>query len=228
MTADPRWTSVDGRFTELMRLDDPMLEAALDASAAGGLPAISVTAPLGMLLHLLARSTRARRILEIGTLGGYSAIWLARALPSDGRMLTLEADPDHARVAAANITQAGLAERVEVRVGRAQDSLPRLEREQAGPFDLVFIDADKPSYPEYWRWALRLSRPGSLIIADNVVREGAILDPRSADANVQGTIRFLEALAADVTAGRVLATAIQTVGAKGYDGFSLALVTGAG
>jgi predicted O-methyltransferase YrrM len=225
MKDEERWTAVDRWFTDRLRLDDPALQATLSASTAGGLPAINVSPPLGMLLYLLARACNARRILEIGTLGGYSAIWLGRALPANGRLITLEADPHHARVATENIARAGLASRVEVRVGRAQDSLPALQRDQGEPFDLVFIDADKPGYPEYFRWAQRLTLRGSLIIADNVVREGAILDPHTEDANVQGTIRFLEDLAAEAAAGRLIATAIQTVGSKGYDGFSLALVT---
>lgn len=216
-----RWTAVDRYLDELFALPDPDLEAALEDSAAAGLPPISVTAGLGKLLCLVARAQGARRILEIGTLGGYSTIWLARALPADGRLISLEVDARHAEVARANIARAGLGERVELRLGRAQETLPALVEEGAGPFDLVFIDADKPGYPDYLRWSLELSRPGTLIVADNVVRDGKVLDAESADANVQAARRFNALLAAEP---RVEATVLQTVGSKGYDGFALAWV----
>ncbi len=223
MSDDAKWTAIDGYLTGLFVPPDPALDAALAASRAAGLPEIAVSANEGKLLHLLARSHAARTILEIGTLGGYSTIWLARALPPEGRLITLEANPMHADVARANIARAGFAERVQIRVGRAIDTLPRLDAERAGPFDLIFIDADKPSNPDYLGWSLRLARPGALIIADNVVRGGEVLDADSADASVRGIRRFNEMLAAEP---RVSATAIQTVGSKGHDGFALALVIG--
>jgi predicted O-methyltransferase YrrM len=218
-----RWTAVDQYFTDLLVPPDSALEEALRASAAAELPAISVTPNLGKLLMLLAQVHAARNILEIGTLGGYSTIWLARALPKGGRLITLEAEKKHADVARANIARAGLADVVEVIVGRAVDTLPRLEAEGRGPFDLIFIDADKPSNPDYFAWSLKLSRRGSLIIIDNVVRDGAVIDAASDDPSVQGVRRMNEMLAAE---RRVSATAIQTVGSKGYDGFAIALVTG--
>jgi predicted O-methyltransferase YrrM len=217
-----RWTAVDRYLTDLFVPPDPALEAALQASAAADLPAINVTPNLGKLLQLIARVRGARTILEIGTLGGYSTIWLARALPQGGRLITLESDPMHAEVAQANIARASLADVVELRLGRARETLPQLAAEGRGPFDLIFIDADKPSYPDYFAWSLKLSRRGSLIIADNVVRKGAVLDPASDDPVIQGVRRFNELLAAEP---RVSATAIQTVGSKGYDGFAIALVT---
>ena len=216
------WTAVDHYITDLLVPPDPTLDAALQASAAAGLPAIQVSPNQGKLLYLLARLQQARAILEIGALGGYSTIWLARALSPGGRLITLEADPKHAKVAQANIAQAGLADVVELRLGRALDTLPQLAAEGYGPFDLIFIDADKPNNPAYFAWALKLSRQGSLIIVDNVVREGAVIDAASNDPSVQGTRRLNELLA---TEPRVIATAIQTVGSKGYDGFALALVT---
>jgi predicted O-methyltransferase YrrM len=216
-----RWSAVDSYIGENLVPADPVLEAALRASADAGLPPISVSPSQGKLLHLLARAQGARTILEIGTLGGYSAIWLARALPPGGRLITLEAEPRHAEVARANLARAGLADVAEVRVGPAQDTLPKLHAAGDGPFDLIFIDADKPGYPDYLPWSVRLSRPGSMIIADNVVRGGAVANSASTDANVQGVRRFIEMLAAEP---RVSATAIQTVGSKGYDGFALALV----
>jgi predicted O-methyltransferase YrrM len=217
------WTSVDRYLDDLLVGRDTVLEAALQASVDAGLPAIAVSPTQGKLLNLLARVRGARTILEIGTLGGYSTIWLARALPADGHLVTLEMDPKHAEVARANIGRAGLTARVEVRLGRALDTLQQLGSGNAGPFDLIFIDADKPSLPEYFLWALRLSRPGTLIAIDNVVREGAVIDSTSRDASVQGVRRLNELMASEP---RVSATAIQTVGAKGYDGFALALVTG--
>jgi predicted O-methyltransferase YrrM len=216
-----QWTEVDRYITESIVPQDAALEEALKASESAGLPAINVAPNQGKLLWMLARVQGARNILEIGTLGGYSTIWLARALARGGRVITLEADPKHAEVARANIARAGLAKIVDVRLGRAIDTLPSLETEAAGPFDLVFIDADKPSIPEYFAWAIRLSRPGSLIIVDNVVRAGAVADAASDDRSVQGVRRLFEAIGAEP---RVSATAIQTVGIKGYDGFAIALV----
>ena len=215
------WTGVDGHFTDLFIPADPILDAALAANAAAGLPSIDVAPNQGKFLHLLARMNGARRILEIGTLGGYSTIWLARALPADGQLITMEYEPKHAAVAQSNIDRAGLANRVQIRVGAALDSLAQLATEQPAPFDIIFIDADKPNNPGYLAWALKFSRPGTVIIGDNVVRDGAILDPADPDPRVQGTRRFLELLAAEP---RVSATALQTVGSKGYDGFAMALV----
>jgi predicted O-methyltransferase YrrM len=217
-----RWTAVDSYISDLLVRPDEALETALEGSEAAGLPAIQVAANQGKLLHLLARLQGARSILEVGTLGGYSTIWLARALPPGGRLITLELEPRHAEVARANIARAGLAERVEVRVGPASESLPRLTQEGVEPFDLVFIDADKEGYPDYLGWALRLTRPGSLIVADNVVRGGALIDPDSSDPRVQAVRRFIELVAAEP---RLDATVIQTVGSKGYDGLAFALVT---
>jgi predicted O-methyltransferase YrrM len=216
-----KWTEVDRYITEMLVHPDSALDAALLSSAKAGLPAINVSPPQGMMLMLLARVQGARRILEVGTLGGYSTIWLARGLPSRGRLTTLELDPTHARIAAANIARAGLSRIVEIRQGPALDTLPKLEAEGKGPYDLFFVDADKPSNPEYFSWALRLSRPGSLIIVDNVIRDGEVVDERSRDPNVQGVRRLNEMMAAEP---RVMATEIQTVGAKGYDGFAVALV----
>ena len=217
-----QWTAVDRYITDLLVGDDLALEATLKRSADAGLPPINVAPNQGKLLQLLAQSQKARSILEIGTLGGYSTIWLARALPADGRLVTMEFDPKHAEVARANIAHAGLSGIVEVRVGSAADLLPRLHAEGGGPFDLIFIDANKDGYPEYFSWALKLSRKGSVIIADNVVRKGAVVDAGSPDANVQGVRRMNEIVANEP---RVSATAIQTVGSKGYDGFMLAVVT---
>jgi predicted O-methyltransferase YrrM len=216
------WTAVDRYFSDLLIPTDPGLEAALTTSAAAGMPAINVSPNQGKLLHLLARVIGARSIMEIGTLGGYSTIWLARALPPDGRLVTLEANPKHAAVARDNIARAGLADVVDVRLGKALETLPRLAAEGLGPFDLTFIDADKPGTTDYFDWALRLSRPGSLIIVDNVVRDGDVIDPASDDSSVQGIRRFNEHLASEP---RVTATAMQTVGVKGYDGLAMALVT---
>ncbi len=215
------WSAVEAYITGVLVAPDPVLAAALEASAAAGLPPISVAPNEGKLLHLLARLRRANTILEIGTLAGYSTIWLARALPPTGRLVTLESDPKHAKVARANISRAGLADRVELRLGLALDTLPSLASEGKGPFDLVFIDADKPNIPKYYEWAMKLSRAGSLIIVDNVVRDGAIIDADSNDPSVVGVRRFNDLLAAD---RRVTATTIQTVGSKGYDGFTIVLV----
>jgi predicted O-methyltransferase YrrM len=222
---ETQWTDVDRYITDLLIGPDAALDGAIEASVAAGLPAIAVAPNQGKLLHLLARMQHARSILEVGTLGGYSTIWLARALVTGGRVVTLELDPRHAAVAADNIARAGLDDVVEIRVGPAIDALPQLEREGYAPFDLVFIDADKQGIPEYFQWALRLSRVGSLIIVDNVVRGGAVVDAASNDANVQGVRRFNEMLAHE---GRVSATTIQTVGSKGYDGLAFVLVTGEG
>jgi predicted O-methyltransferase YrrM len=219
---DSLWTAVDRYLSDALVETDPVLDAALAASDAAGLPAISVTPNQGKLLHLLARVLGARRILEIGTLGGYSTIWLARALPAGGRLVTLEADERHAAVARENLKRAGMTEQVELRLGLAADSLAQLLAQRAAPFDLTFIDADKENTAAYFDFAVRLSRPGSLIVVDNVVRGGKVLDADSRDASVQGIRRFLDAIQSD---RRVTATAVQTVGSKGHDGFVLALVT---
>ncbi len=216
-----RWAAVDDYTDASLIPADPALTAALRAIAAAGLPEISVSPSQGKLLNLLALGQGARRILEIGTLGGYSTIWLARALPPGGRLITLEADRRHAEVARGNLANAGLADVCEVRVGPALDTLPQLQADGDGPFDLIFIDADKPSYPGYLAWSVRLARPGTMIIADNVVRNGAVADAASRSASVQGVRRFIEALGAEP---RVSATVVQTVGRKGYDGFALAVV----
>ncbi|MCD9880760.1 O-methyltransferase [Streptomyces guryensis] len=216
------WTAVDDYFNGLLVEEDEALLAAATGSERAGLPPHQVAPNQGKLLNLLATIQGARSILEIGTLGGYSTIWLARALPADGRLVTLEADEHHAAVAAANVSRAGLDDIVDLRVGTALDALPLLADEGAGPFDLVFIDADKPSNPAYLEWALRLTRPGSVIVGDNVVREGAVTDPADTDPRVQGVRRFTELIAEHP---RLTATTLQTVGAKGYDGFCLALVT---
>lgn len=215
------WTNVDRYFGDLFAPADPHLDAALDANRQAGLPPIDVTRLQGKFLHLLARIAGARSILEIGALGGYSAIWLARALPQDGRLVTLEADPLHAEVTRANLLRAGLLDLVDLRLGPALRTLPALLASGNAPFDLIFIDADKPAYPDYLAWSLRLSRPGTLIVADNVVREGKVLDPACPDPDVQGVRRFTEMLAAE---HRLSATVLPTVGTKGYDGFALALV----
>lgn len=217
-----QWTEVDRYINNLLLPPDHVLDAVLTANAEAGLPAHDVSPSQGKLLNLLAHIQRARTILEIGTLGGYSTIWLARALPSDGQLITLEADEKHAKVARSNIVQAGLEDVVELRLGSAQDILTKLVEEGQGPFDLFFIDADKQNNPKYFKWALKLSRIGSLIIVDNVVRGGSVIDAASDDPSVQGVRHLNELIASD---SRVSATAIQTVGSKGYDGFALALVT---
>lgn len=216
-----QWSAVDRYITELLVQPDAALDGALQSSAAAGLPAISVSPPQGKLLMLLAMLQGARNILEIGTLGGYSTIWLARALPPGGRLITLEADAKHAEIARENIERAGLDGVVELRLGPALETLPRLAAENRGPFDFIFIDADKPSIPDYFTWSLKLVRRGSVIIVDNVIRSGAVIDAANGDANVQGVRRFNDMLAAEP---RVSATVIQTVGGKGYDGFAMALV----
>lgn len=219
--AEDQWTTVDHYFSERLLPSDPILEAALDASVIAALPAISVSPNQGKLLQMLAQILGARSILEIGTLGGYSTIWLARGLRPGGHLITLEVDAKHAEVAQNNVSRAGLNDVVEIRIGDALETLPQLSAEGRGPFDLVFIDADKQNIPAYFEWAMKLSRSGSLIIVDNVVRSGAVIDADSSDPNVQGVRRFVELLGAET---RASGTAIQTVGTKGYDGFAIVLV----
>lgn len=221
--AQDQWTAVDTYLNALYAPPDAALDGALEAQRAAGLPPINVAPNQGRLLQLLALSVGAHRILEIGTLGGYSTIWMARALPPDGRLISLEFDPRHAAVARENLARAGLAERAEVRVGPALASLPALAAEGDALFDLVFIDADKVNTPAYYRWARALTRRGGLIITDNVVRNGAVADAASQDPNVQGVRELHTLIAAD---SGVVATAFQTVGDKGYDGLAIALVTG--
>lgn len=216
-----QWAAVDEYVTGLLVSEEAALEATERKSEAAGLPAIAVSPPQGKLLYLLAGAIRATDILEFGTLGAYSTIWLARALPETGRLTTLEADPDYAEVARGNVERAGLGDLVDLRVGAALDLLPELAAEEAGPFDLTFIDADKEHTPDYFAWALDRTRPGGLIVADNVVRDGTLADGGSEDPKVQAQRRLHEMIATDP---RVTATTIQTVGAKGYDGFTLAVV----
>ena len=216
-----QWAAVDRYISEVLIPPDSALEAALAASVDAGLPPINVAPNQGKLLQLLARIQGARRILEIGTLGGYSTIWLARALPAGGRIVTLELEPKHAEVAQANFVRAGVSDRIEIRVGRAIDTLAQIAAERPAPFDFVFIDADKASIAEYFAWALKLARAGSLILVDNVIRKGAVIDANSTDESVRGVRRFNEMLAQEK---RVSATTLQTVGSKGYDGFTLAVV----
>ncbi len=216
------WVAVEEYMDELLMPSDLVLDAARQASAAAGLPDIAVTPSQGKFLHLLARMRGARHILEIGTLGGYSTIWLARALPADGRLITIEADVKHCEVAQANLMRAGVGARVDLRMGDALDLLPELAAEGLEPFDFAFIDADKENTAEYFGWAVRLARPGAAIVVDNVVRDGEVADARTTDETVQGIQRFLDAVAAEP---RVTATTLQTVSSKGYDGFTLALVT---
>ncbi|MDT7558091.1 MAG: hypothetical protein QOC67_4131 [Pseudonocardiales bacterium] len=218
---DERWAAVDNYFGDLMIGEDPVLDAALAASDAAGLPPIAVSPTLGKLLHLLARATGARRILEVGTLGGYSTIWLGRALPAGGRLISLEAVDKHAEVARSNVAAAGLSEVVDIRVGPALEALPKLAAEQGDPFDLIFIDADKENNVAYFDWAIRLARPGSMIIVDNVVRDGKVLDANNPDSRVQGSRQFAELVGAQ---NRASATTLQMVGVKGWDGFTLAVV----
>ena len=217
-----RWSAVDEYVGGLLAPHDQALDAALGAAEEAGLPPIQVSPPQGQLLNLLARTLGAKRILEFGTLAGYSTIWLGRALADGGRLITLEADPAYADVARANIARAGLSEVVDLRVGPALDTLPALAAEGAGLFDLTFIDADKVHSPAYFAWSLERSRPGCLIVVDNVVRDGSLAETDSDDATIQAQRRLHEMLAAEP---RVTATTIQTVGSKGYDGFSIALVT---
>ncbi len=218
-----QWKAVDTYFADLLVPPDPVLDATRKDSAAAGLPPHNVAPNQGKLLQLLAQMRGACTILEIGTLGGYSTIWLARALPPDGRLITLEANPEYAAVASRNIAWAGLSAVVDLRVGKATETLPLLAQEGIAPFDLIFIDADKPSNPDYLAWALKFSGPGTVLVADNVVRNGGVVDPTSTDPSIRGIRRFCELLAAEP---RVSATAIQTVGSKGYDGFILAVVKG--
>jgi predicted O-methyltransferase YrrM len=221
MTQDV-WEAVEHYFDKVLVAQDSALEDALAAAAAEKLPAIQVSSVQGKLLHLLARILGARKILEIGTLGGYSTIWMARALPEGGRLITLEADPKHADVARKNFARAGVDSKVELRLGKALDTLPKIVAEGLGPFDLFFIDANKSNMPEYFEWSLKLARKGSVIIADNVVRGGAVLEVDSKDADIQGVRRFLEMVGKEK---RVSGTAMQTVSTKNYDGFALVLVT---
>jgi predicted O-methyltransferase YrrM len=217
-----QWSQVDDYIVKLLVPPDEALDAALAASNQAGLPAINVAPNQGKFLSLLASIQGAKNILEIGTLGGYSTIWLARTLPADGRLVTLERDPKHAEVARQNLERARLGELVSIRVGPALETLPQLASEGLPPFDFVFIDADKQSIPEYFEWALKLTRIGGVIVVDNVVRKGAVIDSATTDPNVQGVRRFNELLA---KTSRVSATALQTVGSKGYDGFALIRVT---
>jgi len=219
------WDRVDSYFSARLvpSAPDDSLNAALAANQKAGLPPIDVSRLQGKFLDLLVRITGARRVLEIGTLGGYSTIWMARALPEGGSVVTLEFEPLHAKVAHENFRRAGVSDRVEVRVGAAIDTLPALEKDGSAPFDLIFIDADKETYPEYLEWSLKLAHPGTLIVADNVVREGQVADADCDDPRVQGVQRFTELMAAEP---RLSATVLQTVGIKGYDGFALAVVLG--
>jgi predicted O-methyltransferase YrrM len=221
MAQSEKWTEIDNFFSDALIRPDRVLESVLESSRAAGLPAINVSPNQGRLLEMLARILSARTILEIGTLGAYSTIWLARGMQAGGRLITLEADPAHAAVALANIARAGLQNVVELRLGSASDTLPQISAERRGPFDLIFIDADKENIPSYFEWALRLSRPGSVIIVDNVVRDGRVIDSKTDDPDIQGVRRFIEMLGANAT---VSGTAIQTVGVKGYDGFAIVRV----
>jgi predicted O-methyltransferase YrrM len=224
MMNESTWAAVDQSFCDTLAATDDLLDATLRDSAAARLPPISVSANQGKLLYLLAQMQRAENILEIGTLGGYSTIWLARALPAGGQLITLEASARHAAVARANLARAGFAEVADVREGAALASLPKIAAEGRPAFDMSFIDADKSNNPEYFAWALKLSKPGSIIVVDNVVRDGAVIDASRQDASVRGVRRLAALIAATPN---VSATAIQTVGAKGYDGFILARVTAA-
>jgi len=222
LTNERRWSEVDSYFAKTLVGSDPALDAALAANTAAGLPSIDVSAPQGKLIHLLARMSGARNALEIGTLGGYSTIWLARALPVDGRLITLELNPKNAEVARRNLAHAGLGDKVEIRTGPALETLPKIEAKGLGPFDFVFIDADKSNNAVYVEWALRLSRPGTTIMVDNVVREGEVVDAASKATDVVGVRRMFDLMEREP---RLSATAIQTVGAKGWDGFALAVVS---
>jgi predicted O-methyltransferase YrrM len=216
-----QWTDVDRYFSEKLVASDEALDGAQRAAKEAGLPPISVSAAQGKLLQVLVQLHNAKKVLEIGTLGGYSAIWMARALPEDGRLISLEIDPKHAEVAEASLARAGVGHKVEIRIGAAIDTLPKLADEGVGPFDLVFIDADKASNADYFSWAVKLSRKGTMIIVDNVVRNGGVLDAASDNPDITGTRRMFDTVAAE---GRVNATAIQTVGSKGYDGFVIGVV----
>ncbi|HET7107014.1 MAG TPA: O-methyltransferase [Candidatus Acidoferrum sp.] len=216
------WEGVEQYLDKVLVLQDSALKAGLAAARAAKMPAIQVASVQGKFLQLLTRILGARNILEIGTLGGYSTIWMARALPEVGRIITLEADPKHADVARKNFARAGVESKVELRLGKALDTLPQIAAEGRGPFDMFFIDANKSNMPEYFEWSLKLARTGSVIIADNVVREGAVLDAKSKDADIQGIRRFLKMVGKEK---RVSGTALQTVGTKNYDGFAIVLVT---
>jgi predicted O-methyltransferase YrrM len=216
-----QWSAVDEYINKLVVRPDAALDAAIKASNKAELPAIAVAPNQGKLLHILARLVNARNILEVGTLGGYSTIWLARALRPRGKVITLEINAKHAKVAEANVARAGLAKSVEVRIGPALQSMKQLAAQKRAPFDLIFIDADKATIPDYFKWSLKLSRPGSLIVVDNVVRKGAVIESNSDDVDVQGVRRLNEMLAKEK---RVTATTIQTVGSKGYDGLTIVLV----
>ncbi|KUM23696.1 methyltransferase [Mesorhizobium loti] len=215
------WVAVDDYIVSSLFDADPALDAVLAANREQGLPAIDVSAAQGKLLSLLVRIRGAKRVLEIGTLGGYSTIWMARGLPADGKVVTLELDPHHVKVARSNFERAGVSERVELRIGPALQSLAELNSEDAGPFDLIFIDADKPNNPNYLTWAMRLARPGTVIVCDNVIRDGAVVKEHSGDANVEGARAAFSFIGGEK---RLDGTAIQTVGAKGYDGFAIAIV----
>jgi caffeoyl-CoA O-methyltransferase len=212
---------VDQYISDLFIKPDEALTAAEQSHKREDIPLINVSPNLGKLLYLFAKLVHAGKILEVGTLAGYSTIWMAKALPKDGKLISLEIDPHHADIARKNIDLAGLSSKVEIRVGKAIELLPVLKEENAGPFDMIFIDADKPPYAEYYEWAVKLSRPGTLIIADNVIRDGKVLDPDHADPMVKGAQRFNKALAAD---SRVSATILQTIGVKEYDGMAIAIV----
>src|SRR5579863_7991168 len=215
------WTEVDNYFADLLAPTDPMLEAALKANQAAGLPAIDVSPLQGKFLHVLVQMTQASRVLEIGLLGGYSTIWMARALGRGGRIVSLEFDPRHAEIARANLRRAGVLRRVDIRVGAALECLPKLKAERAGPFDLIFIDADKENNPRYLEWALKLSRRGTIIVVDNIARHGTVIDARSTAGDIRGTRKCLAMMAAHP---RLSAVALQTVGVKGLDGFAMAVV----
>jgi len=215
------FSSVDNYISNLLLAPDPVLTGTEAAIEAAGIPSISVSPNQGKFLHILARLCQAKKILEVGTLGGYSTIWMARALPENGKLITLEIDPTHAAVAQKNIEKAGLEHIVDIRIGKAIDLLPELQANGAGPFDMIFIDADKPPYAEYFQWAIKLSRPGTLIVTDNVIREGKVLDPDNNDPMVAGARRFNQALA---DSDAVTATIIQTVGSKEHDGMAIAIV----
>ncbi len=215
------WANVDRYFGELLAPEDSHLKAILESNQAASLPSIDVPALLGKFLDLMVRISGARRVLEVGTLGGYSTLWLARALPPGGHLITLELDPHHAEVARTNLDEAGVLDRVEIRIGSANDSLRQLHESDAQPFGLIFLDADKQGLPGYLEWSLKLSHPGTIIIADNVVRDGKVIDPGNPAPDIQGVRRLIELMAAEP---RLSATAIPTVGARGYDGFAIAVV----
>lgn len=215
------WTKVDDYFGDLLAPEDDAMKQVLRANHQAGLPAIGVSPLQGKFLFLLVKIVQARRVLEIGTLGGYSTIWMARALPANGRVVTLEMDPKHAEVARQNLSAAGVLDRVDLRLGRALDTLPSLHMPGAEPFDLIFVDADKQNNPEYLEWAVKLGRPGTVIVVDNVVREGKVIDAKSRKSDIRGTRRMTELMARNP---RLSATALQTVGVKGYDGFAMAVL----